>query len=399
MFKRICAFALALMMIPAMLSCVAETEQQSAERTVLMTVGGVPIYQDDVEYYMQLTQMYYQYGMLPYYYDKLDSLQYLLYYDAAAKLLTDGKVEALLKDSYDELAMQYGTQFDGYVDERVAEIKGEEGYSGTDEEAYEQALEYFNAVGYTRESYIQEALTTEAYNVYLESIEVNVTDEEVRAAFDRLADADRQMYEGSLENYENYVMRRGYTSYYTPEGYRGILHILLPADEALLESYKNAAEGEEKQAAAAAVVASIQDTIDEIYAAYEAGTPFVDLIAKYNTDPGMTDESNLASGYQVHKDGTTYMKEFTDGSFSEGMDEPGDISKPVVTSYGVHILYYLSDIPGGIAEMTDEIASSIREDLEGEARYNKVVEELKQYEVVYLPAYDEFIGEKNFLDD
>ena len=41
----------------------------------------------------------------------------------------------------------------------------------------------------------------------------------------------------------------------------------------------------------------------------------------------------------------------------------------------------------------------IREDLENDARYDAVISLLKEYEVVYYPAYDEVIGGKNFLDD
>ena len=398
MTKKIVVWALALMLTLGVLAGLGEDGQSVNERVVLMRVGGVPVYQDDVEYYAQLTQMYYQYGMLDYYYDNLDALQYLLYYDVAGKLLTEGQVEQLLGERYDELAMQYGASFDQYVEERVNEIKEEEGFEGSDDDAYEQALEYFAAIGYTRESFIQNALIGDAYNVYLENMEVDVSDEDVNARYEEYANQDKALYENDIAKYETNVMRYGYESYYTPEGYRGILHILLPADEELLASYKDAAESEAKQQAAEAVIASIQPTIDEIYAAFESGTSFVDLIAKYNTDPGMTNEDNLANGYLVHKDGTTYMQEFTDGSFSEGMEKPGDISKPVVTNYGVHILYYLKDIPAGIGELTDEIKAEIKSDLEGEARFHKIIELLKTYEIVYEPAYETVIGEENFLD-
>lgn len=41
-------------------------------------------------------------------------------------------------------------------------------------------------------------------------------------------------------------------------------------------------------AAYAAILASVQPTVDEIKAKLATGTPFADLIAEYNTDPGMT---------------------------------------------------------------------------------------------------------------
>ena len=68
---------------------------------------------------------------------------------------------------------------------------------------------------------------------------------------------------------------------------------------------------------------------------------------------------NLVNGYSVHKDTVVFMQEFTDGAFSEKMQKVGDVSDPVVTSYGVHILYYLRDIPGGAVEFTDAIKSEV----------------------------------------
>ena len=393
-------FALLLALSLLLSAGFAETADETAEeRTLLMTLGGIPVYRDRVAYYSDLTYMYYNYGLLDYYYDPLDALQYTIYFDVASVLLTEGRVEELLGDSYDDLAMTYGADFDGFVDEQMAEIKAEEGFSGTDEEAYEQALQYFADGGYTRDTYIEERLTSEAYNVFLENIAAEVSDEAIEAEFFARAEQDRETFEGHVGMYDYYVMYFGDESYYIPEGYRGVLHILLAADEALLAAYDEAEEGEAKQQAAEAVIASVQDTIDEIYAAYEAGTPFVELIEKYNIDPGMQSAENLATGYLVHPEGILYMEEFTKGAFSEGMDEPGDISQPIVTSYGVHILYYLSDIPGGVIDLTDEIRASIREDLVSEARYQQIIDLLKQYEVVYYPAYDEYIGEKNFLDD
>ena len=44
-------------------------------------------------------------------------------------------------------------------------------------------------------------------------------------------------------------------------------------------------------------------------------------------------------------------------AFSEKMLKPGDVSDPVVGSYGIHILYYLRDIPGGYVELDEKIES------------------------------------------
>ena len=377
-----------------------EAEEPAAdEPEVLMTVGGVPVLKGDVVYYSDLTMMYYQYGMMEYYFNYLDSLQYLIYNDVAAKLLALDKAEELLGEEYDSLVEQYGIEFDGYVEQQIEAIKSEEGYAGTDDEAYESALKYFASVGYTRDSFVQERIAHDAMVIYFSQIETDVSEEEVEQVFDSYVEYDKDYYGNDIGMYEYATQYMGEEVYYTPEGYRGILHILLEADEELVNAYKNAADAESKQAAADAVIASLKDTIDEIYEKYEAGTPFEELIAQYNIDPGMTDEATLKTGYLVHKDSQLFVPEFTAGAFTEEMAKPGDVSKPVVTSFGVHILYYLNDVPSGAAELTDEIRQAIRQDLEDEQRFNIIVDRLKQFEIVYYPAYDELIGTKNFLDD
>ena len=118
------------------------------------------------------------------------------------------------------------------------------------------------------------------------------------------------------------------------------------------------------EAARAAVLASVQPTVDEIVEKFNNGTPFVDLIAEYNTDSGMEDPETLANGYPVHMDSILYDPAFVAAAFSIG--SIGQISEPVVGTYGVHILYYLRDVPAGAAELTPELEAAIREQLLGE---------------------------------
>ena len=94
----------------------------------------------------------------------------------------------------------------------------------------------------------------------------------------------------------------------------------------------------------------------------ESGTPFVDLINEYGTDSGMKDEARLASGYPVHNDSILYDPAFQKAAME--LEKIGDVSKPVVGQYGVHILQYLRDIPGGPVEFTDTIKAEIREKLQ-----------------------------------
>ena len=117
-------------------------------------------------------------------------------------------------------------------------------------------------------------------------------------------------------------------------------------------------------AARQAILDSVKDKVDEIKAKYEAGTPFADLVAEYGTDPGMTVEPNKTNGYAVHKESILWDPAFKEGAMA--LEKIGDISEPVLGSYGVHILHYTRDIPAGAVELTDEIRATLKDELQSE---------------------------------
>ena len=52
---------------------------------------------------------------------------------------------------------------------------------------------------------------------------------------------------------------------------------------------------------------------------------------------------------------------FVKAAFS--VEKVGDVSEPVVGSYGVHIVYYLRDVPSGAVELTDDIKEDLKSTL------------------------------------
>ena len=243
---------------------------------------------------------------------------------------------------------------------------------------YEEAELYYAMYGYDVNALFESYKTDAAYDkleqYILETNPITVSDEEITATFREFAESDQQMYEGNIFYYEYYVLYYGYDSWYIPDGYRGIIHILLNVDEELLTAYSDAQALYEEtptdenkaavDAAKAAILASKQDVIDEIYARLEKGEAFTALIAAYGEDPGMENEVNLNNGYQVHPESVVWDPAFVEGAFSEKMQQPGDVSDPVIGSYGIHILYYLRDIPGGIVPLDTEIYDYIKTELE-----------------------------------
>ena len=244
-----------------------------------------------------------------------------------------------------------------------------------------QAEQYFATMGGSVEVLTGDLM----YNAAMEKLQEDLTggyvptEEEIQQVFDLYGAQYQAQYENNVGMYEFYTQYYGYESWYVPEGYRAVIHILLNVDADVLKAYTDAqaaldeAESAEDpdeaaiaeakaaaEAAKAAVIASRQDVIDDIYARLEKGESFQSLIAEYGNDPGMQDETMLAEGYHVHAESILWDPAFTEGAFQEGMRQPGDVSQPVVGTYGIHILYYLKDVPGGLI-MTDSIHDEINE--------------------------------------
>ena len=280
------------------------------------------------------------------------------------------------------------------------------------EEARKQIVEdaenYYAAYGFSIDALVEQAKWNDALDK-LQKQTVSVTEDEVVTAFDDYVGQYKNMFENNVPMYEYYKYYNGYEMLYTPEGYRGITHILMEVDEALLEAYNTAKAALEEQAAKegteeaadegaeeapapvtqadvdaalAAILASRQKEIDDIYAKLESGETFEALIELYGTDPGMQDPEQLKNGYEVHKESILYDPVFTGAAFSEKMQKVGDVSDPVVGMYGIHILNYLRDIPGGPVEMTAEMHDELLASLMSEkfaAKLNEWAESVVVY--------------------
>ena len=393
----------------------AQVESQSVaeaaaqEDAVLAVVNGENLMQSDVDSYAYyLLYLYYSQG-----FDITDP-ELTAYIQQAA---LQGSVEQAV---FFQKAKELG--FDQFTAEEQAQLEQEAQASldaeikswitanaglaedATDEDkatARVNAIAALESEGYTLDALIasnQENLIYE--RLYADMVkDATVTDEEIRAAFDTQVASDQQTF-ADASVYEQAVYYFGMTPYYVPAGYRGITQILLPVDSDLLSNYQGLqASLEEAQdeaekaneeettadaaaqttadasaeptaapvtqadvdAAYAAILASVQPTVDEIKAKLATGTPFADLIAEYNTDPGMEQEPYKSEGYSVHMDSIYFDPAFVRAAFS--VDEIGEVSEPFVGTHGVYIVCYVRDVPAGPVEYTDEIKNNLSQSL------------------------------------
>lgn len=334
--------------------------------------------------------------------------------------ITDASTEedktAARADVLSKLESYYGYTEETYIDgavsrafsERVIEElkEGDPSLSATEEDVA-QAI---------ADTIAQEKEEVAAYAYYQKLAE---EDPEKAAAksyedlYQELSEMDPEMmeqYANDLATYEmisSYYSMSGTPFHYIPEGYRGITHILLSVEQELLDKYNDlkarleesrngetepaaeATEGAEAteapaeteepvteemvEAARQAILDSRKDTIDEIMKKLADGANFEDLIAEYGTDPGMQDEKNLKNGYSVCKGSISLNSEFADAAAA--LEKIGDVSAPVVSNFGIHILHYLRDVPAGQIEMTEEELAELKEQIESE-RINLAIGEL-----------------------
>lgn len=441
MMKRLLSFLLMLAMCCALTACSKEeaptvsatdappaangTETTANPDDVMITIGSETVTRAEYEEYLNTMVDYYSnYG-----YDVTDPQLYAVLQEIALKTgveyavmnqLIAEKGLTLTEDEKAAIIADAQADWDAIVADGLS-------YYGITEESTEEersamtvsVLAELESRGYTPESFQADAMVNAGYNKLYEDItkDVAVSDEDVLAYFDSLVEADKASYENNVAAYENaqymnqlyamYGMSDYVTEfYYKPAGYRLVTHILLEVEEELLSNYadlqatyeeqQNTLEeggevtealvtAEEVENARLAILASVQATVDEINQKLADGKTFAELIPEYTTDPGMADEASIAAGYEVHMDSTNWVIPFRDQAFT--VDNIGDVTAPVVTDYGVHILQYVGDVPSGAVELTDSMKEGFREtllaDAQSDAFYAVIDERIAAANVVY----------------
>lgn len=311
------------------------------------------------------------------------------------------QLTAAQKAEWDSIVSYYMTSVGGITDASTEEERAA---------ARAEAIASLAELGYTEESQVAGAIRDARRElVEAEMVkDVNVTDAEIEADYaNRVQTAQASYAANALDyiyTYERDTVYGGKPAYYVPEGYRGVLQILLPVDETLMKTYQTLSAQREEQIETAveaaengekaeettsavsqeqvddardAILASVQATCDEIRTKLAEGADILALIDQYNTDPGMQNENNRALGYSVHMDSVAYDPAFIAAAFS--VDQIGALSQPEVGSYGVYLVYYLRDVPAGPAELTAQLRSQLMENLLSEKENQVLTETMNRW--------------------
>ena len=392
------------------------------EQVIVEYDGGIVLRDEVMKVYQQYVDMFAQYG--------LDLASYGMdqqYKEQSADEVLEKKIleakavelgaDQLSDEELDEIAQSAQKTFDGYVESVASQMAEKQGVDVTDE-IRQSAVDYLNNLGGYSVSDIEASLKENAVteNLYeMVTADVEVTEEDVRATYD--AEVERQQ-ESYADSY-TYINDRdnGTQIVWNPAGYRAVKQVLIKFDDDQSAKYKElndkktALEAElaellepaeeepaEEEAeprteaeiradldsvdeALEALYAELLPTAQEVVDKYNAGTPFADLIAEYNEDPGMQNEPTATLGYAVCTDNNVWDPAFTEGAMS--LENVGDITEPIKGSYGYYIICYDSDITAGEVEY-----ESVRDTFESKSLESKITD-------TYNAAVQQWIEEAN----
>lgn len=442
--------ALVLAMAIALSGCSLIAVDQEMDMAEVVAVVGdtkitkgevLPLYLYQLDYTAYIYQYYY--GLEGLTGDDVDGVKEAVLDAFIERELTHQKLTELgLTDFSEESYAQADADAEAYFEESLqshAEHVDTEGM--TEEEAREALVAHLESEGTTFDSIKQNYRDDHDYKILFNYVVENiaVTDDEVQAAYDAQVTEDETTYSGNNYLFELYNTY-GYTITWRPEGYRTVKHILFMMDEetqtevdeintrlseiettlsdlaiadaaesveaevtgkeapekteeeiaelnqTLTDLHNEKAELEEKLASIKSeLLEANKEKTDSVYERLEAGESFDDLIAELGEDTGMTTEPSKSVGYYVCENSAAWDVDFRDAAMA--LEKVGDVSEPVVTANGVHIILYNSDVEAGPVDietvreaLTEELLTAKQEEAY-EAQYQQWLTEanVKKY--------------------
>ena len=272
-----------------------------------------------------------------------------------------------------------------------------------DEVTEKEVTDWLISRGYTVENFQQDAMATIRVEkaLMLFCPDVTLTPAEILEYYQtNFVEPDRAAYENDVPRYEEEILLRNNEAFFVPEGYYYVKHILLDfpdevkeamakageesgaAEEARKAAYDELAEAaagdgdigplreayhqkvtekEEKDAAFYAemekAVPALKEKTDAIYARLANGERFEDLMAEYSIDE--LHQKTTDKGYLFHPQSEQWAKNFSEAAAK--LQKEGDLSEPVLTDAGVHIIRYMAPMAGGIHKLTAEEQAVLEE--------------------------------------
>jgi foldase protein PrsA len=229
--------------------------------------------------------------------------------------------------------------------------------------------EYENLKGQAVDFLVQRA----EFEDEAESMGIHVSDKQID---DRIKKLIKQFYGGSEKKYEDTITSQGLTKetarqevkaqVISEELYKKVTGDVKVSDKDLRDYYdSNKSIYVQKESRDVRHILVTKNALaNQLYQQLKGGANFAKLAKKYSKDPG----SAQNGGRLTITRGQT-VKEFDKTAFSL---KKGQLSPPVHTQYGYHIIQALSDIRPAKTTPFDKVKSSIRQQLEQQKKQDEM---------------------------
>jgi parvulin-like peptidyl-prolyl isomerase len=221
---------------------------------------------------------------------------------------------------------------------------------------------------------------------------INVTDKEVQAQLDALK---QQYFKGDDQKYRDELEKQGLTERQLREQIRAkilsdkIYNTVtgkVTVSEAEIKAYYDGHKDQYQQSKSREVrhiLVKKEALADRLYNDIKDGADFAKLAEKYSQDTGSKENGGELTAYE----GKT-VPPFDKFVFAA---KTGELSKPIKTEFGWHVIEVLSDIkPPGIqtlADVSETIKSTLLQQKQNQALKNWVRDTKAKYAVTYAPGY------------
>lgn len=296
-----------------------------------------------------------------------------------------------------------------YTDKELREIetRAQQEYDATiafyaggdaDDEAVAQVQDYLaETEGFNLESVKAEIESEYWMEKLVASVTANVDvdADDISALYSRRVEEQTAEFDADTNAFEAALMG-GEVVVYNPAGYRTVKQICLALDE---ESAVRAAEINEQLASETdeAVIAQLQAELDALYAPleesaaqaiaqFEGGKDFDDLIKTYGDACAYSAGAFSSTGYYISENTVVWPEAFVDAAMA--LANPGDVSAPVRSEIGVHVVRYIANVqPGSIplSNVSARLTAETQTVAEDEAWLKQMQAWLEEANVQYYP--------------
>ena len=301
-------------------------------------------------------------------------LQTVLSYKAAEKLIAlkakAQGLDQLTDDDLKQIDAQARQLYDDQLEYYTAFV-GEDGMSP--EEIRAAAMKYMEEEEHVTLESITEDLKADwpTENFYQEIVkDVTVSEEDIQQYYKEQLAAQKENFTQYPEEFE-FAHTDGELILYVPEGYRAVRDLLLPFenedDEAQasdlldqisqLDPQSDAERIQALEAQLDPLYAPLEATANQIAEKLQSGESFLSLMDQYGKDEMMGSEPVRSEGYYINENSFLFSSEFIQGSLI--LDRPGQVSAPLRSPSGLHLVEYLRDVAPGDVPL-DQVRDAVK---------------------------------------